>query len=340
MSSLDIPTYFNKDTIDFIKRINSEALYDEKKIPISHVYGSLSGLFSARESERLAKVTEDDLEEHIKKLKAYNVDFYYALNTSCLGSLNMNDMLRIKSLLKKVQDIGVKNFIIAHPFLIDVVKTQIPDSKIKASVILEIDDIRRFKYFADKVDIINISTKVNRDFKLLEKLKDSKAKVEVLCNETCLFMCPFRSSHYTIESHRHEKKDNVTDYPLDLCYSMMNDLEIIKSRFILPEWIPEYKHYVKYFKISGRTFPQEFIFSTTESYSKNVSPENILDLFPIVTGSIRNEQSGIVEKRTLNIRDMEKKRFINYFIHSGSECRYKCPCDFCSQFLKFFGNKK
>ncbi|MFW9881576.1 MAG: U32 family peptidase [Candidatus Thorarchaeota archaeon] len=337
---LDIPTYFNKETINFIKEIDQSKWFNIIRIPVKHVYGSLSGILSARETKRLCKVEPYMLESHIKELKKINVDFFYAFNTSCLGSLSMNKMMEIKNTIKTLSDIGVKNFIVAHPFLIEVLREQIPDCKIKASVILEIDNSVQLKYFLEKVDIVNLSTRVNRDFTFLKMFKKYRKKIELLCNEVCLYMCPFRASHYTIESHRHKNREYCSDYPVNLCYEKMTEVEIIRSRFILPEWINYYSRFASFFKISGRTFSQSFIHNVANHYSSGNSPKNILDLFPIVTGSIRNEQNKITDNRVLEIPEHEKTLFLTYFKLYGNKCQYLCPCGRCNSYTKYFERGK
>jgi len=334
---LDIPTYFNQESIDLIKKLNAKAAYKTDRIPISHVYGSTSGFCSARETQRLSKVFDEDLLKHLDQLEKLNVDFFYALNTSCLGSLNTRDMLRLRKEITNLKSWGIKNFIIAHPFMIKLVKSEIPDARIKISVIMEIDDIKRFKFWLKEAEIINISTSANRNFILLDALKKYKNKLEFLCNEVCLWMCPYRASHYTIESHRHKIGEQyLNDYPTDLCYNLMTDVELLKSRFILPEWISKYEDYGTRFKISGRTFPQEFISKTTEAYSRRTSPENLLDLFPIVVGSIINEQNGKRENRKFKMTPTQKEEFIHWFMTFGGMCKYSCPCPFCEKYTNCF----
>jgi len=332
MNILDIPTYFNKDTIKIIKDVNRKSHYG-----ISQVYGSLTGRFSARENIRLNSVTEDQMRIHLKDLEKEKVDFYYALNSSCFGSLDVKRMLSLRAEIDHLKNLGVKNFIIAYPFLIDVIKEAIPESKIKLSVILEIDDIKRIRYFYDKVEVINISTTMNRNFKFLEYIEEYRDKIEILCNEVCLYKCPFRASHYTIESHRDGTHGTIiSDYPVDKCYEMMTDVELLMSRFVLPEWIQLYLDYATYFKISGRTFPQKFIEFVTRHYAEGKSPENILKLFPIVVGSIKAEQSNEIEERILEMPDEAKKSFIKEFSYIGDYCRYKCPCSHCGKYVKYF----
>ena len=334
---LDIPTYFNEESIKLIKRLNAKSVYKPERIPVSHVYGSITGFCSARETSRLAQIFEDDFDKHLEELEKLNVDFFYALNASCLGSLNERDMLRLRKEVDILKRRGVKNFIVAHPFMLKLIRLAIPDAKIKASVIMEIDNIKTVRYWIKEADIINISTRVNRNFVMLEALKKYRDKIEFLCNEVCLWQCPFRASHYTIESHRYKKDENyLNDYPVDLCYYMMTDIELLRSRFILPEWIEYYEQFGKYFKISGRTFPQEFISNTTEWYSRRKSPENILELFPIVVGSIINEQNGERDLRKLNMTQKEKTEFLNYFKSFGFKCDYSCPCPFCGNYEKCF----
>ena len=239
---LDIPTKFDQNSIDFIKRINAKAVLNSERMPISHVYGSMSGLYSARETTRLGDLFRQDFINHLDELEKINVDFFYALNASCLGSLDTKELLKLRKVIEDIKNMGVKNFIVAHPLMLDLVRSIIPKAKIKASVILEIDDFKRFRFFMDKADIINISTKVNRNFTFLKSLSKYKEKVEFLCNEVCIYMCPYRDSHYTIESHRYKKEENYpNEYPVDLCYEMMTNIELLRARFILPEWIKYYK---------------------------------------------------------------------------------------------------
>jgi collagenase-like PrtC family protease len=320
-----------------IKRLNGKASYKSERLPISHVYGSITGFASARETSRLAKVTDEEFSKHIDELNKLNVDFFYALNTACLGSLNTGDMLRLRKEITNLKKRGVKNFVVAHPFLLRVIKSEIPDCKIKTSVIMEIDNVKTFNFWIKEADIINVSTRINRDFTMLKALKKHKDKVEFLCNEVCLWQCPFRASHYTIESHRYKVNETyMNDYPVDLCYDMMTDVELLKARFILPEWIEYYERFGKYFKLSGRTFPQRFIEKATISYTKRQSPENILELFPIVAGSITNEQNGKRDLRNLKMSLKEKNGFLEYFKLAGNECNSRCPCPHCTPYTKCF----
>jgi len=330
---LDIPTYFNIDFINFIQNTNER---EDVAYKIKHVYGSISGLFSARESERLPNITSGNLTSHINELKEIGVDFFYAFNTSCLGSLEYNSVKKIIDIIDELNKLNVRNFIIAHPLLIELIREQIKDAKFKISVISEIDDIRRFKHFINKrkVSMVNLSTSINRDFQFLERISKKRSNIVLLCNEACLFMCPYRASHYTIESHREKTHFPYSDYPLDKCYELLTDDEILRARFILPEWLSIYKEYAKFFKISGRTFPVDFIKKVTTCYATGKSPKNILELFPIVVSSVSNEQIGVREERTLELSGREKTKFLSHFRLFGHQCKIKCPCGHCNSYKK------
>jgi len=330
---LDIPTYFNDKFIDFIQNINEgkDTIYK-----IKHVYGSISGLFSARESERLPDVTPGNIPSHIRQLKEVGVEFFYTFNASCLGSLEHFKIKKIIHIINDLNNLNIQNFIIAHPLLIELIRERIKNANFKMSVICEIDDIRRFNHFINKrkIGIINLSTSINRDFQILEKMSKRRKNIILLSNEACLFMCPYRASHYTIESHREKTHFPYSDYPLDKCYELLTDDEILRSRFILPEWLPIYEKYAKFFKISGRTFPVEFIKKVTTCYATGKSPKNILELFPIVVSSVSNEQTGVREKRILEISEREKMKFLSHFRLLGHLCKVKCPCGHCNSYKK------
>jgi len=319
--SLVLPTKFDKQSLDLFAEINSGRYPNI----VSQAYGSVSGDFSSRESHRITSLTFEDLTDHMNKLDKIEIQFWYAINAACI----YGDKRNFKHIISDAYDAGVDCFIVANPEIMLYLRKEYGNNiAIKSSVIVGIDTIQKFEYYENLCDVITIATDANRNFKFLNKIKDYKYRTELMVNESCLYSCPLRSFHYMREGHNLPATE--VDMYVKECYEMMSTFELVKSRWIRPEDLNYYKQYASLFKISGRSMPFDFIQRNAMSYGagKTIN-DNLLDIFPIVTGSIENEQSGKFETRKISAKKLDG--FLDYFVKNGDKCSYNCPCNYCKK---------
>jgi len=289
-------------------------------------YASVRGgiVGTAREDDRLPEVGPSRIREITSKAKVW-----YALNASCLGSLQEMEKQKDRYIrhLRIIEDLGFYGVIIAHPYLIPLVQEH-TNLKIDISTILEVDSVQKIRYFHDMgVDVITLHQSVHRNFDLLDRLKEFPEDFVFIANTACIFCCPFRISHYNIQSHSLEKC-LTSDYPYNLCRAItVKDypLNVLKANWVRPQDLYLYDEYENlHIKISGRTMPTWWILRAVKAYRDRKYDGNLFDLAPMVRGTLRKtegEKELYIDCRSLNgfLREIKEKR-PNCYTDCGKNC--------------------
>ncbi|MGQ4872937.1 MAG: U32 family peptidase [Promethearchaeia archaeon] len=273
---LSVPTNFDPK---FLNKI--------KKYPVYEIYGSLSSsvLGGVLPAPFLPEVNKKILERTVEKAHKLNFKFNYILNSSCSGNIEntKKGMKKIKTLLKWLSDIGVDTITVGLPYLIDYIKNNFPNLKIKASLICYINTLQKARFFKRMgVNEITVDINQNRNFKLLTLLKkELNIKISLLVNNLCLWECPYAFYHSTSSSHSFTNKGYYNNYCEYNCRLIKTEdpVEMIKARWIRPEDIEIYEKIgIKYFKIGGRTQSTDFLIRTIDAYSNRKYDGNLLDI--------------------------------------------------------------
>jgi len=263
--------------------------YSEYK-EIKEVYGSLrKGIIgSTRPAMFLPDVTIDKAKKHIELAHSLGIEFNYILNASCLGNLEFtaDGQKKIMDYLRLIIDkLDVDVITVANPFLIELIKSEYPHVKIKASEIADIKSAQRARFYKDLgADILTIEIMYNRDFETLKAIRKAvNVELEVVVNSACILHCPFHDYHNNITSHTTQKHYNsfYIDYCVIKCLSLklLNPSELIKAPWIRPEDLGEYEKIgINRFKISNRVGRKDFGLKCLDAYSKRNWNGNLAEL--------------------------------------------------------------
>lgn len=233
---------------------------------------------SAPKLEDIAQQTEYAHEKGVK--------LEIVLNSSCTGGqhLTPEGYRSIDWYFNRLNDIGIDSITVADPYLVEMLARDY-DMEVVVSVLSFVDSPQKAEFYQDLgADTIVIDSAVNRHFDKLEAIKESvSCDLKLLVNEGCLYQCPFRYAHFNFFSHANGPgpKPNVTDdYYYYKCLSLrIQDPElIIKSPWIRPEDLKDYKHITDIFKIGGRTHFVNWTLNAVDAYANESYDGNLMDL--------------------------------------------------------------
>lgn len=331
----------------------SPRLIEEIKSPyVKEMYGSLnmSPVGTGRPSFILAKPTEKEFGEYIQRIHSKGMEFNYLLNGACMGNMEY-DKKTHQELIRHISwanDMGVDSVTVTIPYLIEIIKNQFPDIKVKASVIATINSVNRAKYFEDLgVDSMMLDFNINRDFNLLKKIRKSvKCELTLLLDDPCLYQCPYRYYHYNLLAHSTHVFNPLGGFYVDYCIikctsqRLNNPAEIIKARWIRPEDLHEYEKIgMDSFKISGRRMSTKWILNAVNAYSSRRYDGNLTDILDAVTPGVEEDVES-PQYRTL-IEGSEE--FLNreklLRLHQLHPCKPYVDNRALDGFLEFFKTK-
>lgn len=298
-----------------------ELLEALKDYPVDDVYGAMDRTIigGGRPTWSLPTVNKKQVEKYIEKTHSLGMKFTYLLNASCLNNIEYSKKshLKIIKFLKWINDIKVDYVTVTIPYLIEIIKNDFPNLKVKVSTIAHINSVQKAKFFeALGVDEITTDFMINRDFHLLKKIKETtKCNIEVVLNDICLYQCPFRAYHYNVVGHASQTLNSLKGFYLDYCLIRCSIIrftglkEILKSRWIRPEDIHYYEDIgIGSFKISGRTRSMEWILNVIKAYTSRKYNGNLLDLIDCI------ESPNYKIEHSLNIK--RYKNLLNYILVS------------------------
>jgi len=208
------------------------------------------------------------------------------LNSSCMGGLHLTPQgyNKINWYFEQLNNIGIDSVTVAEPYFIEMLAKDF-DMDVVVSVLSFVDSPQKAEFYEELgADTIVIDPAINRDFQKLEAIKDSTScDLKLLVNEGCLYQCPFRYAHFNFFSHANgpgPKLNILDDYYYYKCLSLRieDPQQLIKSPWIRPEDLKEYKHITDTFKIGGRTHFLNWILNNVQAYSNESYDGNLMDL--------------------------------------------------------------
>jgi len=334
--------------------------FNKKYGSIDKIYGSLpsSVIGHGRIAGLVKKFGDFDINyvrEFTEEAHRIGIRVNYLANTLCLGDLGYTDNGRekIRRYLGEIYETGADIITVASPYIHRLVKSEYPSLKTEISVYAEIDTAQKFKRWEELgADIINLPSRANRDFELLDSIsKSRKTDVELLVNESCLFHCPYSLYHHTVSSHRSRNPDEGIDYCMLECVRdrLEDPSELLKAAWIRPEDIAHYEktYGIDRYKIQGRQMPVKWIEKTVEAYSARKYGGNLLDLISPTypdwstrsaanQQTIRGYQPEDLKKPDVYIDNTQLDQFFRTLVKKGG-CTPAKPCDacrYCSQATK------
>ena len=310
-------------------------------VQVKSLFGSVAELTpTARSSDRLPHRDWKFTAAYVKRVVDNGMSIRYTLNNSCIGSIQDFKFrwdANLKKNLNALHDIGVDEWTITSPLLVELVRDMFPNDFIEVSTIAEVSTPEEALRWLDlSVDGVNLSTSINRDFKAMDAIANTGITISLLANEACLFKCAWRKECYNLSSHNSSRLDELFSfYPFSRCTNerLLDPSEWLKARLILPQWMRVYQKEIgiSRFKIAFRTHPIETALPMLRSYMEQSASGNLLDLWPTIS-----HLGNTAEPRDINFIDvdeLEKSKFLEYFIEHGDRCAYKTctDCMYCSK---------
>lgn len=298
-----VPTNWS---LQLLQRLNSYSVED--------IYGALDCdlIGGVRPTYALNKVDREFVKNYIEVVHSNGMKFNYILNAPCLNNMEYDKEFHLQIIehLKWISDIGVDSVTVTIPYLIEIIKKQFPELKIRVSLLARVSSIQRVKFFeALGADIITLDIVQNRNFKLLEKIKKStKCKICLLANDLCLYQCPFTFYHGSGSGHASQSMNPLKGYYINYCVfsctliRYLNPPEILKSRWIRPEDVKEYEKIgIDYLKISGREKPTEWILQCVDSYTQRRHKGNLFDILNGLESHVNENADNSLKGRLFSL---------------------------------------
>jgi hypothetical protein len=233
----------------------------------------------------------------------------------------------------------------------------------RVSVIAHVNSVQRARFFeALGADSITLDFNINRDFRLLEKIRKAvKCRLILVANDACLYQCPFRYYHYNLLAHSTQPYNPLQGFYIDYCIvrctieKFGNPAEIIRSRWIRPEDTHFYEDIgIDSLKLSGRRMSTRWLVNVGRAYSEKRYDGNLFDILncvaPGVDPDIRSPQYQFFIENT-ELLNREKlirlgqlypvkpyvdnsalQGFLEHF--QDKNCQADCECGYCKRIAK------
>ena len=266
---------------------------------VESVFGKMSVdlVGGGRNSFTLRETNLNQLKYLIDQAHHHKLQFIYLLNAPCMSNLEMTrDFNRqLYSFVGTLVDMGVDAFVVAMPYVLDLIKRHFPSVSVSISTFAIINSITKAKIWDDKgADRIIIMQDGNRDFTLLKKIRQAvSCEIELFANNMCLDQCPYPPFHAAFNAHGSTSTDPIQGFGVDYCANscverrLNHPVEFIRGRFIRPEDTHLYQKIgINVFKLSDRTKPTDWIVNVARAYHHRRYDGNLAELigYPFMRG--------------------------------------------------------
>jgi collagenase-like PrtC family protease len=301
-------------------------------LPIGHLYGALPRDPGLRASGWLPATDAEALGRIVASARSGDVPFYYALNVACLGNREFTAEGQgwLVEQLGGLQELGIEGVVLSNPYLVAFARARFPELRVAVSTAAAVDSLEKARFFeARGVDLIYLPEYVNRDLRLLRKLRQGVGcRLALLVNVGCLLHCPIRGYHISVVSHSGESQELGTyvDYPLMWCTreKAREPGQMLKAPWIRPEDLALYESLgYDEFKLAGREMDPDWILRAARAYAARRWDGDLNDL---ILGFDHLEPFGEMPLRLAN-RALDG--FVDFF-QSKHDCRQGCgECRYC-----------
>jgi len=308
-----------------------------------------------RPSFLLPKITEEKIQEYIREVHKKKMKFSYLLNAPCMNNMEYDSHYHrvLIDYIQWISDIRADGVIVTIPFLIQLIKEQFPNLKIRVSTIAHVNSVNRAKFYEMLgADEITPDVMINRDFKTLERMqKTVKCKIVLLLTDGCLYQCPFRYYHYNILGHASQAHQQFERNYIDTCIlncsiiKFSDPAEVLKARWVRPEDLVHYESIgINDFKIAGRRMSTPWIVRAVKAFSSRKYEGNLIDIiqgFSMSHGGLEQKDPNIKISETLGkevkskliIDNTKLDGFIDFF--KKQNCIAMCnDCNYCNEWAK------
>jgi collagenase-like PrtC family protease len=295
------------------------------------------------------RMVENQAEEYIELAHSAGLKFDYILNAPSMSNMEWDENTHQELLmhLDWISNIGADSVTVTIPYLIELIKRQFPNLKIRVSTIAHVNSVARAKLVESLgADSITLDINVNRDFTLLKAIRNAvSCELTILMNNLCLYQCPYEYYHHDGQGHASQSYNPLGGYYVDYCVlrctldRLCDTSQIIKCRWVRPEDIHAYEEIgMDMFKISGRSMPSERIVHVATAYSSRHYEGNLYDILNIITPKtgfinsalpgVQNNGNGSLPKFYIDNQALEG--FMDFF--RKQDCPSGCgQCNYCQR---------
>lgn len=263
-------------------------VYKEHKDRIFTVYGRAEdGYPQGRNTLKVEPISIEKITEVITDLQKDSVKFNYLLNGTCYGNREFNQEYRRKfiNFIRDLKSRGIYGVTIGNLFLMEAVRESVPDIKIFASVLLEIDNLTRLEQASKAgADYVCLSKTLLKNFEGLENIAKFKPKgigLIFLANDPCLHNCSYTNYHNNLLSHFTTEGGEYVNYCRLHCNQEFSrdPRKVISASFIRPEDIKVYSDMgFNLFKLCERKQTTSWNINVVEAYIQGSYNGDLADL--------------------------------------------------------------
>ncbi len=226
-------------------------------------------------------------------------------------------------LLDNLWNSGIKKIKFANTQVAQLINEYNPEFKLSIATILEYSSISQYRALFElfpNIYHICVPKDLNQNFRFLASLRKAfpKVEIEMMCNEGCFKWCPTRFSCMA--------SSYSTYYKLGCNFVKQNKLlQRVYSGIISP-W------HLEYYSALGIN---NFKLLCMGDRASSAETLNIVNYLKIAEYGLENEENRKNIKDIYKTNDLEgfmaNLPKMEYFVHHGHECTYKCKteCNYC-----------
>jgi len=309
-------------------------ILDEYRDYVNEIYFPVPSSFlgsgrSTLQSKRYAK----EVEGLIKECGDMTIKRTLLINPTCEGNWTADraHMYEVVDYVKGLASSGLESIILVNPLYMALIREEIPELEIQASVNCFCQTVEHAMYLKDLgCDILTVDRDVNRNIKQISRLKERTGmEIKILLNEGCLSNCPFRKIHFNQIAHlKGDSPDDtvkVINFATMACIAALEKSpeKCFRSPFIRPEDLSHYANIGDYFKLATRTMSSSLVEETIKAYADESFDGNLVRLL---------ETQGLPRV----IRRIDNKRLDEFgFFRKITTCNEVCDkCNYCKTLLE------
>lgn len=319
---------------------------------VKSLFGALpnSVISGGRPAYIIKDTNDEDIRNYIKRVHDKRWDFNYNINSTCLANreCGKEGFKQIIDYIEWVVSLGVTSVTIANANLINIVRKNFPDLKIKVSTFQKIATLPQAQRFEDMgVEAIMLSEHVNRGFKLLREIrKHVKCKLILIANVGCIFNCPNSHSHANSIAHSGiagENKSLMTEAYHTYCYEkrLQDPAELVKIRWIRPDDVAYYEDIgIDMLKIIERYSTTDALTERMKAYHERKYDGNIIDLLGQMVDIKHTNKDVLTSQIKADPQNVDKAmRFYLAFSAAIPDLYYLDNSKLSKDFIKGFENR-
>ena len=257
-------------------------------LPVHVVFGKLRAdlVGGGRPSGILPEVTWADMARHIALAHTQGMRFNYLWNATSLADAEYSPafVAQLEDQLRQLVEIGIDGLVVGLPWMVRLAKRVAPDIEVTVSSLIDVVSPREARQFeAMGADAIVLHHAANRDFAVLDEIRASvKCDLELICNNSCVYQCPYNNCHHVSPSfHSKTGSRPLLEYELFWCAGRhaRDGAEIVRSRWIRPEDLEVYeRHGYDRFKLAGRGRDTAWLARCAKAYAARRYEGDLTDI--------------------------------------------------------------